>query len=339
MQLHVDPNAATPIYRQIERQIADAIADRRLLPGDELLPEREMAAQLVVSPASVRKAYEHLESGGLCRVSESAAPRILPGGQEPGRAERTGLALSLLKRELLAAELESAREAQRRLLPPERLEGESWRAVVRTSPAGTLNGDFYDLFRLADGGLGLVVADVAGKGLAAGMLPFIVPAMGPARALRELTRRLLPLLGRREFIALACARLSADGGALELANAGLPDPYLMRDDSPVPLAAPGPRLPLGVRAGLPYETLTRTLEPGDRLLFTTDGIAEARDRRGDPVGYEGLTRLLGELARTDRAATPGAWLDELIARIREIAGPLPEDDWTALVVESRRREG
>ena len=354
MQLHVDPNAATPIYRQIERQIAEAIADQRLRPGDELLPEEQMAAHLVVSPASVRKAYERLEWSGLCSTSESQAPLVLPSPSPPGPANRAGLALSLLKRELLAAELESAREAQGRLLPPPRLEGAAWRAEVRSCPAGTLNGDFYDLFRFADGGLGVVVADVAGKGLAAGvlmaaaksMLPFVVPRLRPAAALRELNRRLRPLLGRREFIAMACARLSADGTSLELANAGLPDPYLMRAGGPTPLAAPGPRLPLGLRPELPYEETTRKLAPGDRLLFITDGLAEATDAEGDPIGYEALARLLGDLSADGNGpAEPGAWLDELLTRVREISGPLPEDDWTALVVESplvvetRGREG
>ena len=343
MQLHVDPNAATPIYRQIERQIAEAIADRRLRPGDELLPEEQMAAHLVVSPASVRKAYERLEWSGLCRTSGSQAPLVLPSTSSPEPGNRAGLALSLLKRELLAAELESAREAQSRLLPPPRLEGEAWRAEVRSCPAGTLNGDFYDLFRLADGGLGVVVADVAGKGLAAGvlmaaaksMLPFVVPRLGPAAALRELNRRLRPLLGRREFVAMTCARLSADGTGLELANAGLPDPYLIRRGDPTSLATPGPRLPLGLRPELPYEATTRELEPGDRLLFTTDGLAEATDAEGDPIGYEALAVLLRDLSPDDGGESdPGAWLDELLGRIREISGPLPEDDWTALVVES-----
>ena len=348
MQLHVDPNAATPIYRQIERQIAEAIADRRLRPGDELLPEEQMAAHLVVSPASVRKAYEHLEWSGLCRTSDSRVPLVLPPTSPPSSGNRAGLALSLLKRELLAAELESAREAQSRLLPPPRLEGEGWRAEVRSCPAGALSGDFYDLFRHADGGLGVVVADVAGKGLAAGvlmaaaksMLPFVVPRLGPAAALRELNRRLRPLLGRREFIAMACARLSPGGTALELANAGLPDPYLIRAGVPTPLAPPGPRLPLGLRRELRYEAVAHELEPGDRLLFTSDGLAEATDERGDPLGYEALARLLSDLSRDGGGpAEPGPWLDELLTRVREVSSPLPEDDWTALLVERRRREG
>jgi serine phosphatase RsbU (regulator of sigma subunit) len=348
MQLHVDPHAETPIYRQIERQIAEAIADHRLLPGEALVQEEELAARLVVSPASVRKAYEQLESNGLCQSADSDRLRVLtsdPGSRSAGRARR---ALALLKHELLSEELESAREAQQRLLPPARLTTQSWIAEVRTCPASTLNGDFYDLFELGDGGLGVVVADVAGKGLAAGllmavaksMLPFIAPELGAAETLQELNRRLCPILGRREFIALAYARLCPRGESVELANAGLPDPYLIRAGLATPLTPPGPRLPLGVRAQLPYTSVRCRLTSRDRIFFTTDGIAEARGADGEPVGYEGLVRLVRSLSRCAAQPDPGrtgagSWLDELVARVRALTGPLPEDDWTALLVESR----
>ena len=54
------------------------------------------------------------------------------------------------------------------------------------------------------------------------------------------------------------------------------------------------RLPLGLRPGLPYLAAHHDLRPGDRLLFTTDGIPEARGADGEPMGYEGLTRLIRE---------------------------------------------
>ena len=344
MQLHVDPHARTPVYRQIERQIAEAIADRRLRPGEALLPETEMAARLVVSPTSVRKAYEQLEDGGLCRTGDDHEMRVLasaPGERLDGRA---GRALALLKRELLAEELESARRTQVRLLPPSRLETGPWVAEARTCPAGTLSGDFHDLMRLPEGGLGVVVADVVGKGLAAGllmavarsMLPFLTPHHAPAEVLGELNRRLCPLLGRREFVALTHARLSADGEWLEWANAGLPDPYLVRGGGVTTLPTPGPRLPLGLRPDLAYRAARHRLEPGDRLLFTTDGLAEARRGDGEPLGYDALAKLVEQATRRDDDG-PGPWLEELVGRVRALTGPLPEDDWTALAVDHRGR--
>ena len=68
MQLIVNPGAELPIYRQIMRQISDAIAGGRLRPGDRLSSQRELAEQLVISPLTVKKAYDELEREGLIRT-------------------------------------------------------------------------------------------------------------------------------------------------------------------------------------------------------------------------------------------------------------------------------
>ncbi len=63
--LHVNPGDETPIFRQIMRQITDAVAGGRVEPGEQLPSHRELAAQLVISPLTVKKAYDELEREGL----------------------------------------------------------------------------------------------------------------------------------------------------------------------------------------------------------------------------------------------------------------------------------
>jgi GntR family transcriptional regulator len=65
MQLHINPSDGLPIYRQIMRQITDGIAGGRLAPGDQLPSHRDLAAQLVIAPLTVKKAYDELELQGL----------------------------------------------------------------------------------------------------------------------------------------------------------------------------------------------------------------------------------------------------------------------------------
>ena len=65
MDLHVTPGDELPLYRQIIRQITDAIAGARLKPGDKLPSHRDLATQLVIAPLTVKKAYDELEQGGL----------------------------------------------------------------------------------------------------------------------------------------------------------------------------------------------------------------------------------------------------------------------------------
>jgi hypothetical protein len=251
--------------------------------------------------------------------------------------------------EFAEKELQLARELQGRLLPPPEIAGEGYRVAARNLAAHLVAGDFYDSFLLPDGAVGVAVGDVAGKGMAAAlimasvkaMLPLIAAERSAADTLRELNRRLAAELAGREFVALAFARFEPAGGRIELANAGLPDPYLLAAGKPpAPQVVPGPRLPLGVRREVEYRSLALRLGPGDRLLLLTDGFAEAPTGGGEPLGYGALAGLLtagsGGGNRGDGAdggEAPLAWIDGLLDRVRAATQPALEDDWTALLLE------
>ncbi len=345
MHLHINPNHPTPVYRQIQQQIADAIADRQIHPGEVLLPHEQLATQLAVSPTAVRKAYEELESAGLCHGTIRGELRITH--PELGSVNRSGtdLALSLLKKELLTRELETARSFQHRLLPPAEMSGNGWGLSSRCYPAGALTGDFYDVLLLDGGAVDLVIADVAGKGLAAGlimataksMLPQAAAQDSPGAALGELNRKLYSVLNSREFVALAYARFDPANGTLQVANAGLPDPYLLRQSGAIePLTVTGDRLPLGIRRDVRYTTSRVSMQAADRLLMFSDGIPEATDHRGNPIGYEGLVHLLEQCnVEAGHAAVGNSalWLDRLLGEISRLTGSILQDDWTALLLE------
>lgn len=247
--------------------------------------------------------------------------------------------IQLKEKEFAEKELDLARAIQQRLLPPPELEGEGYRISARNLAARFVAGDFYDVFRLADGSLGIVVADVSGKGMGAALimasvksiLPLLAEGRSPRQMLVELNGKLSRELGPREFVALAFARYEPRTGRFELANAGLPDPYRLRRGSvPEPLEVPGPRLPLGARGIVAYESLQVTLRGGDRVLLLTDGLPEAPAQGGDPLGYPRLAGLL-ESGTTE---SPGAFLDRLFASVRAATQSTLEDDWTALLLEA-----
>ncbi|MFL6237471.1 MAG: PP2C family protein-serine/threonine phosphatase [Thermoanaerobaculia bacterium] len=241
--------------------------------------------------------------------------------------------------EFAERELQLARDLQSRLLPPPEIAGEGYRVAARNLAARVVAGDFYDVFRLADGAAGLTVADVAGKGMAASLimasakarLPLLAADRPAEETLRELNRALAAELSPREFVALAFVRYDPERGTATLVNAGLPDPYLLRTgEPPLPLAVPGPRLPLGARREVAYQSLEVPLQPGDRILMLTDGLAEAPTAAGEPLGYPALADLLASLPD---APTPLAWIDALLDRVRSATQPSLEDDWTALLLE------
>lgn len=243
----------------------------------------------------------------------------------------------LKEAEFAEKELALARSIQHRLLPPTELAGEGYRIAARNLPASFVAGDFFDVFALPDGALGLVVADVAGKGVGASLVMASVKAMLPllaaertvAETLIVLNHKLCDELESRQFVALAYARYEPLSGDLLLANAGIPDPYLLRPDArPEPLSAEGPRMPLGLRHDQTYRATPATLWPGAGLQLVTDGLPEAPDSGGEPLGYEALTALLPSIG-----CEPGVWLDDLFERVRQETAPELTDDWTALLLE------
>jgi sigma-B regulation protein RsbU (phosphoserine phosphatase) len=252
--------------------------------------------------------------------------------------DRLGESVARLKEaEFAEKELELARSIQRRLLPPDAIEGAGFRVSARNLPARVVAGDFYDVFHLADGTVGLVVADVSGKGIGAALImasvkavvPLVAAGRSAAETLEHLNRKLAEELAPREFVALCFARYDPASGALAIANAGLPDPYRISGPAAVEaLSVPGPRLPLGARRGIAYEELRVSVAPGERVLFLTDGMPEARDAAGNPLGYEALARLVAA-----SAVTSGDFLDSLLASVRAATGDATDDDWTALLLE------
>jgi len=91
MDLYVTPGDELPLYRQIIRQITDAIAGARLKPGDKLPSHRDLATQLVIAPLTVKKAYDELEKGGLLETQRGRGTfvcRRLPRVKDGDSRER-----------------------------------------------------------------------------------------------------------------------------------------------------------------------------------------------------------------------------------------------------------
>jgi sigma-B regulation protein RsbU (phosphoserine phosphatase) len=189
---------------------------------------------------------------------------------------------------MLEGELAAAQQVQQVLLPEQIaiVRGFTMEAVYQ--PAQQVGGDFFQILPTGDGGLLVVVGDVAGKGLPAAMLVSVLVGAtrgiamytrDPAELLANLNGR---LIGRTQgsFSTAVAACIDADG-RVTIANAGHLSPYL--DGNEVELAG---ALPLGVMSGATYETREFYLAPGSRLTFYSDGVVEAQNQRGELFGFE-----------------------------------------------------
>jgi serine phosphatase RsbU (regulator of sigma subunit) len=259
----------------------------------------------------------------------------LAHGYEELRRRLTASVEQLKEREFAEKELEVAREIQSRLLPPPFIEGDGFTITARNMPAHYVAGDFFDVLRHEDGSVGIVIADVSGKGLGASLIMASVKAVLPFVAdgsvestLSKLNQRLASQLGKREFVALAYARFHPSTGKLQIANAGMPDPYVISNGTAVPISVSGERLPLGARSDIHYDSVEVQLQRGDRFFLLSDGIPEASRANGDPLGYDTLRETLTGIP------PGGEWIDTVLDRVRAQVQGI-DDDWTAVVLERR----
>ncbi|MDR3755052.1 MAG: PP2C family protein-serine/threonine phosphatase [Terracidiphilus sp.] len=191
-------------------------------------------------------------------------------------------------------DMAAARNVQQYLIPEHLPATPGLTIQSEYRPAREVGGDFFQVLpKAADGSVLVVVGDVAGKGLHAGMLAtLIVGAIRTAASFTNDPRQILALLNERmcgRGLATCLAlRIGLDGDAV-LANAGHLPPYFNGRE----LAIEG-ALPLGVVAGVEFPVLRFKLAEGDSLMLMTDGVAEAQDAVGQLFGFDRISEMLGK---------------------------------------------
>lgn len=195
----------------------------------------------------------------------------------------------------LASELEAARGMQSLLVPatPPVTPGFTVESVYL--PASEVGGDFFQILPGDDGSLLILVGDVSGKGLKAAMTVSTIigalrdyPMREPARILAHLNR---VLHGQITGFATCCTALISADGKLTVANAGHLSPY--RNGEEMSLE---PGLPLGVIAEAYYAEKEFHLAPGDRLIFVSDGVVEATNKKRELFGFDRTQQISSQSA-------------------------------------------
>lgn len=194
--------------------------------------------------------------------------------------------------ERFASEVMAARSVQQYLIPVHLPNTPGLAIKSEYHPAREVGGDFFQVLpQAADGSVLIVVGDVAGHGLEAGMLAtLIVGAIRTAAAFTIDTARILALLNERmqgRGLATCLALRIEKNGNATLANAGHPPPYLNGNELPIEGA-----LPLGAVPGIDFPVLHFKLAEGDSLMLMTDGVAEAQNAQGHLFGFERIAELL-----------------------------------------------
>lgn len=266
----------------------------------------------------------------------------------PVRTEELAISPQLLEtraeRDRLQAEFAVARRAQEKLLPaaPPTMPGFQFAAVCL--PSREVGGDLYDFLPFPDGRLAIVVADVSGKGVPASLYMTLTKGLlnslaeetsDPGEMLREINRHLYDVCRRKVFVTLFLGILDPACRTLQYARAGHnPTIHLdSRTGAATQLESRG--MGLGMVGSALFDpalvVATLPLESGDTLLFYSDGITEAMNRKDEEYGVD---RLLLFARQQTSAKTAVQLRDAILADVRKFLGPdPPQDDQTLVVVK------
>jgi serine phosphatase RsbU (regulator of sigma subunit) len=246
----------------------------------------------------------------------------------------------LVEKERLVRELEIAAEVQRTLLPESLPVYPDYRFAAYLQPARLVGGDFYDVIRLDDEHVGLLIADVADKSVQAALFMAVTRTLFAVAARHTLSPAAVALSVHRSMFDVAPASdmfvtafygvLHRPTGRLIYVLAGHERPYLMRPGQAPAQLEGGGRF-LGMIESLELEEFALSLAPGDRLLLFSDGVPDAAVGNGEQYGYD---RLL-QLVECSRAPSVQHLVDEIAADVvRYCQGTILFDDLTLLAIES-----
>lgn len=243
---------------------------------------------------------------------------------------------------LVANELHMASQIQSAVLPhtfppfPERGEIDIYASM---DPAREVGGDFYDFFFIDDDHLGLVIADVSGKGIPASLFmmntkvllkTYAQTGISPSEVLERANREICENNQLDMFVTVWLGILELSSGRLTAANAGHEYPVIGHPVSGFELIKDKHGFVIGGMDGMKYKDYELKLEPGDKLFVYTDGVPEATDSNKQLFGTD---RML-EALNTDKDASPEEMLANVYMAVGNFVGEAEKfDDLTMLGLE------
>jgi serine phosphatase RsbU (regulator of sigma subunit) len=248
------------------------------------------------------------------------------------------LALELIDKLRFRDELELARDLQVSLLPREMPSVPGWEVAAVTQSANTVGGDLYDFVVLPDGRLAVLFGDASGHGMAAGLVMAVAQAAfrtqldidpSPRSILGSLNRILCRTGGPQSFFA-ACYVLLQPDGTYSASLAGHPPLLHASADGRLLDRVGHGSYPLGIKPSLCWPVMEGALQPGEVLLFYSDGLPEAWTLSEEAFGYERFEAI----ASRDVSGPAGAVCERVLSEWRRFIGDQPiEDDISVAVIK------
>ncbi len=364
LELAIAPNDPLLAYLQQSGTVADVSSLR--LDSPALTKLREAGVKLVVplvsqgellglislGPRRSDQEYSSDDRRLLADLASRAAPSVRVA--QLVRQQQ----IETRERERIESELRVARIIQETLLPKELPDLPGYAIAAYWQPARAVGGDFYDFIQFEDGSLALIVGDVTDKGVPAALVMSTTRTVlrataerlrTPGTVLARANNILCPDIPAKMFVTCLYALLDPASGVLRYANAGHDLPYL-RTHATADSAADGAAdsaagegagegegaiemratgMPLGLLPDMHYEEKVVTLQPGDTVVFYSDGLVEAHNAQREMFSFARLRRLVG------RHQGGASMIPFLLDELARFAGPdwEQEDDVTLVTLQ------
>jgi serine phosphatase RsbU (regulator of sigma subunit) len=243
---------------------------------------------------------------------------------------------ALIERELLEQELKVAAEIQISILPDVLPAHDHFDFGGRILPARQVGGDFYDVFDLGNNKFGVLIGDVADKGIPSAIFMARTHALiiaeadsmvPPGEVLRKVNRHLTHLEKSAQFVTALYGVLDTETGAFSYARAGNEPPLLLYPHGEVQRLQHKPGMALGLVQDITLDEYTLFLPKGSLLVMFTDGMTDCRNPAGEQFGLERIKQTMAEL----ETASAQSGCDQLLETLRNYQNGSRQDDDVALI--------
>ncbi|GAB4544260.1 MAG: hypothetical protein Fur002_17280 [Anaerolineales bacterium] len=237
----------------------------------------------------------------------------------------------LIEKERMERELQLAADIQLSILPDELPSAAEFDFGGRMIPARQVGGDFYDIFPLDERRMGVVIGDVADKGVPSAIFMARAHALimaeahvnrSPADTLHSVNRHITRLQKATQFVTVLYGILDLTSREFSYARAGHEPPLILSAEGGVTRLPYASGMALGLWEDVKLDCRAVTLERGSTLLLFTDGMTDCRNLQGDLFGLERVKRALSEMRQKNAQQT----CNDLLSALRQFQGGEKQDD-------------
>ncbi|HSM70771.1 MAG TPA: SpoIIE family protein phosphatase [Anaerolineales bacterium] len=247
----------------------------------------------------------------------------------------------LIEKERLERELQVAAEIQMSILPAVLPSPDGYDFGGRILPARQVGGDFYDFFEIGENKYGIVIGDVADKGVPSAIFMARAHALiiaeaddvtPPAEIVRKVNGHITRLEKSTQFVTTLFGVLDTSSGEFSYARAGHEPPLLLTADGQVERLPHKPGMALGLWENIVLDENSLVLPKGSLLVMYTDGMTDCRDPKGEPFGLERVKNAMANLEKIHGQAG----CDELFEKLMKYRdGSIQDDDVTLIAIHTK----